>query len=273
MIFIAVPAEEDSGLGTLAAIRRGWSGDATIVTEPTCGQGYPCVIVAHAGAMTCSIEVQGRAAHASRRLLGESALDHYLAVHTVLRENERQLNASEQHPLMQGLKLPYATSVGTIHGGSWTSSVMDRLEVEVRIGVALNETTIEAQDRFERTLKHGLATDSWLRTHPPTVRWHAAGFGSAQTRPDHPLVAALCEAGDNVFGIPPAIAAAPYGCDMSAWVRIGRVPTVVYGPGDIGLAHAPDEWVSMDTTERVARVLVQATDSLLAAAPETLRHL
>lgn len=273
VVFIAVPAEEDSGLGTLAAIRRGWTADAAIITEPTCRNGHPELIIAHAGAMSCALEIQGRAAHASKRLMGENALDHYLALHEVLREGERLLNANERHPLMQDLKLPYATSVGTINGGTWPSSVMDRLEVQVRIGVALNETTVEAKARFERMLKEGLANDSWLAAHPPTVRWQAAGFGSAQTRADHPLVDALCEAGDNVFGARPTITAAPYGCDMSAWVRIGSVPTVVYGPGDIEQAHAPDEWVSLETTEQVARTLVQATDRLLAADPEFLRRL
>ncbi len=273
VVFVAVPAEEDSGLGTLAAIRRGWTADAAIVTEPTCRDGRPELIVAHAGAMSCTLEITGLSAHASKRLMGENALDHYLAVHEVLREGERVLNAGERHPLMQNLKLPYATSVGVAHGGTWSSSVMDRLEVEVRVGVALDETTAEAKARFERTLSEGLASNPWLGTHPPTVRWRAAGFGSAQTRSDHPLVNALCDAGENVFRARPTIAAAPYGCDMSAWVRIGGVPTVVYGPGDIEQAHAPNEWVSLETTERVARTLVQATDSLLATDPETLRRL
>lgn len=271
--FVAVPAEEDSGLGTLAAIRRGWTADAAILTEPTCRADYPELIVAHAGAMSCVLEIQGVSAHASRRRMGENALDHYLAVHEVLREGEQRLNDGERHPLMQRLQLPYATSVGTINGGTWSSSVMDRLEVEVRIGVALDETPAEAKARFERTLSEGLANNPWLSAHPPTVRWRAAGFGSAQTRADHPLVDTLCEAGDNVFGAPPTIAAAPYGCDMSAWVRIGGVPTVVYGPGDIGQAHAPDEWVSLETTEQVARALVQAIDSLLATDPKTLRRI
>lgn len=270
VVFVAVPAEEDSGLGTLAAIRRGWTADAAIISEPTCRDGCPELIIATAGAMSCALEIQGLSAHASKRLMGENALDHYLAVHKVLREGERLLNDGERHPLMQSLTLPYATSVGTISGGTWSSSVMDRLAIELRIGVALDETTAQAKARFEHTLREGLAGDPWLRAHPPVVRWRAAGFGSAQTRADHPLVDALCDAGDKVFGARSTITAAPYGCDMSAWVRVGGVPTVVYGPGDIEQAHAPNEWVSLETTEQVSRVLVQATGSLLAGDPGML---
>lgn len=270
VVLVAVPAEEDSGLGTLAAIRRGWIADAAIVTEPTEKAGRPELIVAHAGAMSCRIEINGLSAHASRRLMGENALDHYLAVHQILRDAEQALNAAETHPLMQELRLPYATSVGTVHGGQWSSSVMDRLEVEVRIGVTLHETTAEAKARFERTLAEGVAGHPWLATHPPQVHWRAAGFGSSATRLDHPLIDALREAGATEFGEPPTVSAAPYGCDMSAWVRVGNVPTVVYGPGDIEQAHAADEWVSLSNTARVARVLVVATERLLACDRETL---
>lgn len=266
-----VPAEEDSGLGTLAAIRRGWGGDVAIVTEPTCREGYPEIIVAHAGAMSCTLEITGLAAHASKRLVGESALDHYLAVHEVLRHAERELNEGETHPLMRELTLPYATNVGLISGGSWSSSVMDQLKVELRIGVGLSETTTEAKARFERTLAEGFADNAWLREHPPRVTWRATGFGSGQTPADHPLVDYLADAGEVTFGPRPRVAAAPYGCDMSAWVRLAGIPTVLYGPGDIEQAHAADEWVSLSTTAQVARTLVRATGTLLELDPAALK--
>lgn len=264
--FIAVPAEEDSGLGTLAAIRRGWMADAAIIPEPTCrGGGLPELVVAHAGAMSCVIEIPGLAAHASDRLSGESALDHYLIVHQLLRQAETALNAAEQHPLMRDLTLPYATNIGVIRGGSWSSSVMDRLEVELRIGVALGETIAEAQARFERTLHEGLQAHEWLRDHPPILHWKARGFGSAQTPIEHPLVDCLATAAELAFNERPKVVAAPYSCDMAAWIRLAGTPAVLYGPGELEQAHAANEWVSLDTTVQVARTLVHATSALLDA--------
>ncbi len=270
VILVAVPAEEDSSLGALAAIRRGWVADAAIIPEPTCRKEIPDLIVAHAGAMSCVLTISGQGAHASKRLAGESALDHYLAVHAVLRAAERELNEAERHPLMQALTLPYATSAGVIRGGQWSSSVMDHLEVELRIGVALDETPAQAKTRFESTLREGLADNPWLAAHPPWIQWRAAGFGSAATRTDHPLVATLCDAGQAIFGQPPAVTGAPYGCDMSAWVRVAGVPCVVYGPGNIEQAHAANESVSLATTCQVARALVLATETLLTVHKESL---
>lgn len=269
--FVAVPAEEDSGLGTLAAIRRGWKADAAIIPEPTCRGGQPELVVAHAGAMSCVIEIPGLSAHASDRLSGENALDHYLTIHQLLRQAELKLNESEQHPLMRDLALPYATNMGVIQGGSWSSSVMDHLEVQLRVGVALGETIPEAQARFEQTLHESIQGNEWLRAHPPVIHWKALGFGSAQTSIEHPLVDCLSDAAESVFSESPKIVAAPYGCDMSAWIRLAETPTVLYGPGDLEQAHAANEWVSLSTTERVACALVRAASALLEADPKSLR--
>jgi acetylornithine deacetylase len=272
VIFVAVPAEEDSGLGTLAAIRRDWCGDVAIVPEPTARDGVPELVIAHAGAMSLTIEVPGRSAHASKRHLGESALDHFWPIYRAIRKDEEAINAAEKHPLMTALSMPYASNIGRIEGGTWSSSVMDSLKVEVRIGVALDETVEDAEVRFRHAVEKAIAKDEWLRKNPPKISRKASGFGSAATPEDHPLVAALADAADSVFGDPPTISGAPYGCDMSGWVRHAKTPTVIYGPGDIDLAHAANEWVSLDTTIETTKTLVRAVDNLLELDVEALRE-
>ena len=271
ILFAAVPAEEDSGLGTLAAIRGGWNADACIVPEPTVRDGVPELVIAHAGAMSLNVEVPGKSAHASRRLQGESALDHFWTVYKAMREDERRVNEAEEHPLMRLHGLPYATNVGTIRGGLWSSSVMDSLEAQVRVGVSLNETIDQAEQRFRNTIMEYIKDDPWLSEHPPRINRLASGFGSAETRPDHPLVTAMSESAEEEVRATPTVAAAPYGCDMSGWVRLSNIPTVIYGPGDISLAHAPDESVSLDTTYKVARALVRTTERLLEMDVDSLR--
>ncbi|WP_405226069.1 ArgE/DapE family deacylase [Lentisalinibacter sediminis] len=272
IIFAAVPAEEDSGLGTLAAIRGGWDADACIIPEPTLGaNGVPELVIAHAGAMSLKINVPGKSAHASKRLQGESALDHFMTIYEAMREDERKLNEAVEHPLMKVHPLPYATNVGTIHGGLWSSSVMDSLEAQVRVGVALGETIDEAEARFHDAIMNHIKDDPWLSQNPPRIRRLASGFGSAETKRDHPLVTALAESAEEEFRTTTPIAAAPYGCDMSGWVRHANVPTVVYGPGEIEQAHAPNESVSLEATCKVARTLVKTTERLLDMHVDELR--
>jgi acetylornithine deacetylase len=267
LVFLAVSGEEDGGVGTLAAIRRGYRADYVILAEPT-GSGAtldPTLIVANAGALTCSVTVQGRSAHASKRLEGESALDHYLGIHQRLKSAERELNEAERDPLMRELVLPYPTNVGVIGGGLWASSVMDRLEVVVRVGVALGESTERAEARFRRTVADAAAHDPWLARTPPVVSVSGARFASSSIGADHPLTGALSSAAAAVFGRSPKLAAAPYGCDAALWNNVAHSPCIVYGPGDLRVAHAPNENVDLRTVDLVAQVFLQVASHLLDA--------
>ncbi|MGF1466930.1 MAG: ArgE/DapE family deacylase [Sandaracinaceae bacterium] len=265
LVFVAVPGEEDSGIGTLSAIERGWRGDVAFLPEPSWMNGAATIVPAHAGAMGVSIFVPGRSAHASVRLAGESAFEHYLVIHEELRADEKALNDAEDDPLLRALELPYATSVGRIAGGTFISAVMDGLLVELRVGVAVSETVDEAEARIRAAVERARDRDPWLRESPPVVTVTSRGFGSARTPVDHPVVKELAAAHAAVHGGAPSVRAAPFGCDMAGWVRRAGVPMVIYGPGDIGLAHAADEHVSLDACVDVARALALATDRLLRA--------
>lgn len=266
--FVAVSGEEDGGTGTLAAIRRGWTGDFAVIAEPTAtAAGDPDLVVAHAGALTLTLSVFGRAAHAATRLEGVSALEQYFTVHRALRIIEEEVNRSEHRQLLRALDLPYPTCVGKIRGGDWASNVMDRLDVELRIGIVVGETAAQAERRFRVGLREALRHDKWLAEHPPAIARTGAAFGSAQIANDHPLVTTVAAAAADVLGSPPARVAKPYGCDMAMWMGAGGVPTVVYGPGDVRLAHAADEWVSLSQAGRSARVLEKATLRLLRLPP------
>ena len=255
---VAVPGEEDGGTGTLAAIRRGWTGDVVIITEPTSGPDGPQIVVAHGGALTFTIEVEGRSAHAATRREGESALEHFWTIHRALRSIETELNEGETNAAMSILGLPYPTTVGIVHGGVWASNVMERLTAEIRVGITIDETIEEAEERFERSLRSAIAGDQWLDGHPPRIERTGAAFGSSSIDVTHPLVATVSDAAGAVAGAVPAMIGVPYGCDMALWTRIGRAATLVYGPGDVRNAHAADEHASLAEVARVAETLVEA---------------
>jgi len=266
---VAVPGEEDGGTGTLAAIRRGWTGDSVIIPEPTRSSAGPQVVVAHGGALTYTIEVAGRSAHAATRLEGESALDHFITVHHALQRIEDELNAAETNPVMSAIGLPYPTTVGVVRGGEWASSVMGRLVAEVRVGVAIGETVPEAERRFESAVRSAVAGDQWLDAHPPRIDRTGAAFGASSIDSDHPLVVALLNAAEDTTGIRPAVVGVPYGCDMAMWIREAEAACVLFGPGDIVHAHAADERVVIADVADYTEALLEATIRLLTAGSES----
>jgi acetylornithine deacetylase len=253
LVVAFVPSEEDGGQGMLAAIRAGATGDAAIITEPT---GLELVI-AHAGAITFRLGVPGRAAHASQRREGVSALDKLGVLVRALEADEAARNAAETDPLMTAHGLPYPTIVGTVRGGDWASTVMDRVVAEGRYGVRLGQTWRDAEVDLRAAIEAACAADDFLRDHPATVELTGGRFSSARVPADHPLPAGLAAAAAAETGREPDRVGVPYGADMRLLLDEGATPTVIYGPGDIRVAHAADEHVALDEVVTCARVLAR----------------
>ena len=253
LVVAFVPSEEDGGQGTLAAIRAGATGDLAIIPEPS----NLDVVVAHAGAITFRLTVPGRAAHASQRREGISALDKLFVLIKALEADEARRNAAESDPLMTALGLPYPTILGIVQGGEWASTVLDRVVADGRYGVRLGQTPADAEAELREAIAAACAADDFLRDHPATIEISGGRFGSARVPSDHELPIGLADAIEAETGRRPALLGEPYGADMRLFVDAGT-PCVIFGPGDVRVAHSADEHVPLDEVETCARVL--ATD-------------
>lgn len=251
LLVALVPGEEDGGQGTLAAIRAGATGDLAIIPEPS----NLDVVVAHAGAITFRLTVPGKAAHASQRREGVSALDKLFAVVRSLEDDETRRNADERDPLMTALGLPYPTIVGIVQGGEWASTVLDRIVVDGRYGVRLGQSPADAANDLRRAIDDANESDPFLREHPATIEIVGGQFGSGRVPSDHPLPVGLADTVETVTGRRPALLGEPYGADMRLFIHQGNTPCVMYGPGDVKVAHSADEHVPIAEVEECARVL------------------
>jgi acetylornithine deacetylase len=246
-----VPGEEDGGQGTLAAIRAGVTGDMAIITEPS----NLDLVVAHAGAITFRLTVPGRAAHASQRREGISALDNLYAILRALEADETRRNQAETDPLMTALGLPYPTIIGIVSGGEWASTVLDRVVADGRYGVRLGQSPANAAADLRAAIDAANAADSFLRDHPATVEIVGGQFGSGRVPSDHPLPIGLTGVAESVGGRRPQQIGEPYGADMRLFINEGDTPCVIFGPGDVRVAHSADEHVPIAEVETCARVL------------------
>ncbi len=245
----SVVGEEDGGLGTFATLRRGHTGDACVVPEPT----SLAVIPACAGALTFRLTIRGVAAHASVRDEGVDVLDVYVRVHQALRDLEARRN-EHAHPLMAHRPIPYPLSVGTLRAGDWPSSVPDLLVAEGRLGVALGEDVVDARRELEQCLA-GVG-------HLVEVSWYGGQFAPGMLPAGSPLLQQVSDIHVALTGEVPVVQGVPYGSDLRLLTAAG-IPTVHYGPGDVRQAHAPDE--SVPVAE-----LVHVTEALVLLAAEVL---
>ncbi len=248
----SVIGEEDGGIGTFATLLRGHSGDAAIVCEPT----RLNLIPAQAGALTFTVRVPGKSAHACVRLEGVSAIEKYLDIHRTLIQLEKERNSEVEHPLLGQLALPYPLSIGRVQAGNWSSSVPEELTFEGRIGVAMGESSAAVRQQFEQTLANLAETDPWLRNHPLAITWSGGQFDSGEIPSDHPLVHLCRQSMLDLTGQLPHLEGAPYGSDLRLLVNLGHIPTLLFGPGDVTVAHMPDECVRLDEVILAARAYV-----------------
>jgi acetylornithine deacetylase len=248
-----VIGEEDCGLGAFGTLARGHTGRACIITEPTSGT----LITAAAGALTFTLEVQGKATHASTPYAGASAIDAYLALHWALAALQAERNAVVE-PLMREYPVPYPLVIGRLRAGDWSSSVPDLLVADGRLGLRIEEDPAEARRQLEAKVAEVSAQDPFLREHPPVVRWSGGQFAGGHLPAGQPLRELVQQAHADVTGAAPLRErGAPYGSDLRLYAAEG-VPTLHYGPGDVRLAHGPDESVEIDEVVRVTETLVVA---------------
>lgn len=246
-----VIGEEDGGTGAFATLRRGHTGEACLITEPTSGT----LTTANAGALTFEITVPGLATHASTSYAGVSAFDAFLPVHAALARLESRRN-QDVHRLMGEYPIAYPLSIGKVGCGDWASSVPDRLVAEGRLGVALGEDPDDARAELEEAVAEAALGHLWLRDHPPVVRWTGGQFASGAYDAGSPLLDVVAGAHADVTGGPrPRERGAPYGSDLRLYADAG-IPTMHYGPGDVRLAHGPEESVEIDELLAVTETLV-----------------
>ncbi len=251
VIVESVISEEDGGAGALAAILRGYTADAAVITEPT----RRAIVAAHGGSLMFRLHVAGRSAHACVRDEGVSAVEAFARLHAGLLAFEARRNREIDHPLYRPIANKIPINIGTVRAGSWPSSVPEWLVAEGRAGLVPGETLPMFQERFQAEIGRIAGADSWLRDHPPVVEWLTGQFAPSEVSVESPLVRALAAAHAAINGAPPAIEAATYGADMRHFVNTGEIPCVMYGAGDVRLAHAPDESIAIDEVERAIEAI------------------
>ncbi len=254
VLLAATVGEEDGGLGALSTILRGYRADGVIITEPT----NRALVIAQGGSLVFRVTVPGKAAHGAARNEGESALEHFVPIFQDLLAWERERNATLSHPLYDHLENKFPISVGLVRAGNWASTVPESLVAEGRLGFLPGESIEEMQRQTEARVAAVASRDPWLREHPPLVEWFGGQFASAEVVADHPLVRTLASAHETTAGTPVTISGVTYGADMRLFTDIGDMPTVMYGGGDVRVAHAADEYIDLDDVVSAAETLAVA---------------
>ena len=251
VIIESVIGEESGGVGTLTTLTRGVLADAAILMEPTRLRSCPV----HAGALSFRICIQGRAIHASMKRFGVSAVDKFQPIFAAIEGLDRHRHLQYDNRIFEFKDNIAPISIGTVTAGDWLSTVPETLIAEGRFGVFPGESVADAKTALSECIAQIAAADSWLRQHPPTLQWIEGQFEPGQTSLAEPIVEALSAAHSQVNGGPPTVQGVPYGSDLRLFTEHGKIPAVLYGPGDVAYAHTVEEHVELEEVFLCAKAL------------------
>jgi acetylornithine deacetylase len=243
IIIAAVADEEYESIGTRALVAAGVRADAAIVTEPS----RLCIMPAHLGFVWLEVTTHGRAAHGSRWDLGVDAIRHAGLLLAELDRFDADVLSSRSHELL-GRPSVHAS---LIEGGTGMSTYPDACTLKIERRTIPGETA----ESVERELRE--LCDAVAKRRPHFRADVRVMFSQLPSDVDleAPVVRALTEAlrGENeavrIEG-------------MTAWtdaalLNAAGIPAICFGPGDITLAHAAEEYVPIDEIERATSVLAR----------------
>ncbi|MBB3705150.1 acetylornithine deacetylase [Aminobacter aminovorans] len=217
-----------------------------IIGEPSRLQA----VRAHKGKAAARLEVTGRSGHSSRPDLGLNAVHAMAGIVAQVVAYGRQL---EQGPLDPQFEPPCSTlQVGVIQGGQSVNIIPDRSIAEVELRAVPGTSPVALLEPMKAAL---LA----LRDSGYQVAWHDLTTYPGLSLPEDCALAALLAD----LTRQPVLPAVSYGTEAGLYQQAG-INAIICGPGDIGRAHKPDEYI--ETTELTAcQSLIEALGDRLAA--------
>jgi len=236
--------EESSGNGTLASLIEGNNADAAVFTEPT----FCAIMPAHRGAMFWRIYIEGKGAHAGLKYKGISAAEKGMLIYRALEKLEsRRHEKGKKHPLYKNYPLTAPICVGKFNSGRYTSAIPQECTLEGTIEFLPGESADKVKEEVKQAIEDVSKNDGWLKEHPPKIEWFGLYVLPAQTSPDHPIIKTFKKVYTEMSGKEAEVAGFPAACDMRIRVLHAGTPSIIFGPGDLSLAHRVDEFI--DTEE------------------------
>jgi acetylornithine deacetylase/succinyl-diaminopimelate desuccinylase len=244
----AVIDEEMESLGAEALIRSGFKAEGAIIGEPTNNR----VASGHKGLEWLEVEFLGKASHGATPEHGCNAVS---AAARFIRAVEKDLVPRfyrRRHPIIGAPSINF----GTIHGGDQPSTVAAACVVQLDRRWVPSESVDLVFAELEDLLNHLRRAMPGLRTQVRRVPGGMATMvhGPLETASDHPLVRAAQSAWQDFYQKPGELAAFPAWTDAALFSREAKVPSIVLGPGELGLAHSAEESIALAEVEDAVRL-------------------
>jgi acetylornithine deacetylase len=263
LILEAVVGEEvmDHECGVTATIKRGYTADAAIVSEPSSPPSPLAVVPISPGLLWFSVTVSGKSSHSSMRgtsfraggdgpSVGVNAIDKGVLIFNALRQLEDEWGLTKQHPLFPPghFSIHPGVAVGGPHGVMVPFFLSEFMTIDYCVWYSPDDDPEAVKQEIDQHIHRAAQLDAWLREHPPVVDWKMNWPANV---PDAEAITGVtvsaheqAATGTRFAGTPDVVGFAAV--EDCTWLTRGGVPAISYGPGDLRVAHADDEYVMID---------------------------
>ena len=243
----AVVEEEVGGNGTLAWARAGNPLDAAVVLEPT-GMG---IHPANRGAVWFKISTTGVPTHMGRWWEGQSAYENLEKILAAVREWDAELvSESRGVPLFPDDPSPVHVNIGIVRAGDWPSKVPSFADCEGGVGFLPNKKIEDIKQQMREVVERA-ALKNAIQAEVVFEKLQNDAYAIPA---DHPAVLSFSHASHNVRG-QADVSGFLASCDARLLYHRAGMPTIVFGPGELLMAHSDIESISMDDIVTASKIL------------------
>lgn len=234
--------EEVSGHGTLDTVIRGYKADAGISGETSDLAVQPACI----GRIWFEIEIHGKPAGIQKRYEGISGIELGYKITKAVEELEAKRVAAVTHPLYPSAIDSLPCIIGSFSAGNYPSAFPASCLLKGSIGTVPGEDHEGVKKSLVEQIAKAAAQDSWMKLHPPIVRFVGYDAQASEIPRNHPIVETVCKNYTEITGRQPEISGRQGAADTRFLNSYGNTPTVIFGPGSTAIMHANDEYVSIE---------------------------
>ncbi len=250
-----VPDEEYLNKGTTWLMEHGITADMAVVGEPT----KMAVGFGHRGCTHLDIITKGKAYHSAYPERGGNAIEKMAMVITHLRSGFFPSYEKKTHPFLGHPVI----NLGLVTGGTRIHTVADSCVASYLRRDLPGETTEQILGEIQEYLDTLKELDPQLQAE--------VKLSTIQQRirlpyflgPDHPLVLAMSDSYLSIMGKEAEKSVMNYYCDASILCSEYGIPTIIFGPGDIHVAHSSLEYIKIQDLCDAAYIYADFALSLL----------
>jgi acetylornithine deacetylase/succinyl-diaminopimelate desuccinylase-like protein len=207
------------------------------------------LIVAHKGVDRYKVIVEGLSAHESMPELGVNAIIHCARIITGLYDSLWPRVKERAHPTLGAATY----NIGTIQGGISRNTVPDRCVFQI----AKRYLPGDSPDAIRAELENAIpACETEPGARVTLVRepeFDRIPHPPLEVDPDHPLPRALSAMVAQLTGRTPRIGSWAAFTD-GALLQVAGIPAIIFGPGDVSLAHTDGEHIALSEVVAAAEV-------------------